>query len=57
MRSRIVVGIVAGLIGGVVFGMIDADDGCAGRKANDGDGGSSGAFRKPRRRLVVSSVQ
>ncbi len=57
MRSRIVVGIVAGLIGGVVFGMNDADDGCAGRKANDGDGGSSGAFRKPRRRLVVSSVQ
>ncbi len=55
MRSRIVVGIVAGLIGGVVW-YDDADDGCAGRKADDGDGGSSGAFRKPRRRLVVSSV-
>ena len=50
MRKRIVVGIVAGLIGGAVFGR-------ARRKANDGDGGSSGAFRKPRRRLVVSSVQ
>ncbi len=54
MRSRIVVGIVAGIIGGMVFD--DADDGCAGRKADDGDGGSSGAFRKPRRRLVVSFV-